>query len=413
MSSELAEKTPSAVEELAPPRQPIVTRIHLVPAADPNASTADLLAYSSPTTAGRGGGYLRLLRIFFAIPALVTTIYFGFIASDVYISEAKFLVRASSRSEPGGLSILAQSQGFGRAVDETYAVIEYMESRDAAQLLARENRLREVMSRKGIDFLTRYPNFYSRDNEEQFYRAYKRMVDIAIDSSTGITTLEINASLASDANAIAKALLEKAERFVNDLNIRAHQDELAFSEDLVKQATQRLEDVERRLAEYRNTQMILDPEKEAGQSMKTLGNLSTEIAKLEASLAQQMAVTPESPTLAPLRERIKAYRAEMTKLQQKLAGDRTSIAQKLQQFEMLTLERELVAKQVTAAVIEMEKARRDAQSQKIYIQTVVEPNVPDQPLKPRRILWVVVMSIASYVLYRICKSLVESTMDHV
>ena len=348
----------------------------------------------------------------FAFPVLVATIYFGFIASDIYVAEAKFIVRSASRSDGSGLAMLMQSQGMARAVDETYAVNEFIQSRDAANQLVRDDDLTTVLGRPEADIFARYPNPFLHNTQERLYKAYQRLISLDTDPTTGISSLKVKAFRPEDAERIASALLVKGEEFVNRLNIRANQDSVKFSTELVKEAQLRLNDVEARLATYRNQQMIVDPERESTESIATLGKLSTEIARLEATLAEQSAMAPSNPSLAPLRERVTSYRDQLSKMQSRIVGGTGSIASKLQGFELLTLERELSAKGMAAAVIELEKARQEAQSQRIYLQTIRRPNLPEQPQLPMRLLSILVIAAVSFCIYWIARNLLAATLEH-
>ncbi len=82
------------------------------------------------------------------------------------------------------------------------------------------------------------------------------MVDVVPDGGTGISTLVVRAYRADDAQAVAKALIAAAEKFVNKLNLRSNEDAVKFSESMVKETQLRLSDVEARLAAYRNSQLV-------------------------------------------------------------------------------------------------------------------------------------------------------------
>lgn len=390
-----------------PPRPIELLPVPSVPDAD-EAEGADLSRSAVRPWWRRHGLFLGL----FALPVLVACLYFGLIAADVYISEAKFLVRASARNATSAISMMMPSENMSRAADETYAVSEYMLSRDAAIELARTSDLRGVMDRPEGDIWGRYPGIMGRDNEENLYRAYRRMVDVVTDGTTGISTVVVRAYRPDDAQAIAKALISAAEKFVNKLNVRSNEDTIRFSESMVKETQARLADVETRLAAYRNTQLVVDPEKESVQSLALLGRMTTELARLEATLSQQMAMAPENPSNAPLRERIAAYRAEMQKQQKNVVGGADSIASKLQGYELLTVERELAARALAVATTSLESARQEAQSQRIYLQEITEPNLPDQPLQPKRLLGIVIVSFLSLCVYWTIRSLIGNTADH-
>ena len=69
------------------------------------------------------------------IPTVLAIIYYGLIASDVYISESRFVVRSPQRQTQTGLGALLQGTGFARSQDDTYSVHDFVLSRDALKEL--------------------------------------------------------------------------------------------------------------------------------------------------------------------------------------------------------------------------------------------------------------------------------------
>ena len=61
----------------------------------------------------------------------IAILYFGFIASDQFVSETRFMVRTASNGDSANLASFMQDQKITRATDETIAVSEFMTSRDA------------------------------------------------------------------------------------------------------------------------------------------------------------------------------------------------------------------------------------------------------------------------------------------
>ncbi|MCA0405036.1 MAG: capsule biosynthesis protein [Proteobacteria bacterium] len=402
-----------SLQDEEPAFQP--ARMYFSPAAITDATALAELGIEAQDNAPEPPSFFRRFGLFIGlvvIPSVIALIYFGLIAAGLYISETKFIVRTSSSGSEISLSSLLQSPGMSRAVDETYAVSTYMSSRDMVAKLEKERRLRDILSRPEADFVYKFPNIYSKDNSEALYEAFQRFIDIDVDVSTGITTLKTKAFRAEDALALSRDLLEFADEFINRLNNRAHTDSIQFAELLVRETTKRLSDIETRLTDYRNKEMVLNPEKESVASLEMLTKLSTLIAKEEATLAQQVAQTPDSPVLASQREKIKSLRNEFEKQRRSIAGGENSIASKLEGFERLALERELAAKGLAQAVIELEKSRQFAQTQRIYLQTIVAPNMADQAARPLRLLSVIVVMMVCSMLFWIVKSLRDIILEH-
>src|SRR3954451_19721412 len=66
---------------------------------------------------GRLAVFLRSLNIWFwaivGLPTLFAGVYFFAIASDLYLSEVKFLVRGPTKSQSGGVSAMVSRLGLG------------------------------------------------------------------------------------------------------------------------------------------------------------------------------------------------------------------------------------------------------------------------------------------------------------
>ena len=324
----------------------------------------------------------------FVLPVAAAGTYLFAVASDRYASQASFIVRSTSGAQAAaGIESLIQSKGTTRASDETFAIVEYLKSRDAIALLRARDGLDQALAREGADPINRYPNFYSRENGESLYWRYQQMVDAKIDEATGIATVEVQAFAPEDAAAIAKALLGYAEAMVNRLNARAYRDALETANGFVDLAMRGVLESERRLADYRGATGMVDPGSETASIFSTIGKLSDQLAQAEAQVAQAQALAPTSPVIASLREQAKSYREEIESQRRRLSGTPTSIASRLPEFEQLVLQRELAAKELESASLSRDSAREDAQRQHLYVQTVAEPNLPDAAKYPRRALY--------------------------
>src|SRR4051812_7580975 len=85
--------------------------------------------------------FLRVDRLFLllvVLPTALAIIYFGFLASNVYVSESQFVVRSPDKPAASGLGILLKSSGFTNAGDEVYAAENYVSSRDALRALNKD-----------------------------------------------------------------------------------------------------------------------------------------------------------------------------------------------------------------------------------------------------------------------------------
>ena len=90
-------------------------------------------------------------------PTCAAIIYFGLFASDVFISESRFLVRSPQHQSQGGLfGQILQGSGLSRSQDDTYSVHDYILSRDALRELDAKLGVRAAFTRKQIDPIERF-----------------------------------------------------------------------------------------------------------------------------------------------------------------------------------------------------------------------------------------------------------------
>ena len=127
------------------------------------------------------------------IPTALAVIYFGLIASDVYISESRFVVRSPQRQAPTGLGALLTGTAFSRSQDDTYSVHDFVLSRDALKELDDQLAVRKAYSSKSADFINRFPGLDWDDSFEAFHRYYRNHVTIDYDTVSSITILMVRA----------------------------------------------------------------------------------------------------------------------------------------------------------------------------------------------------------------------------
>ena len=305
-----------------------------------------------------------------ALPIALGLVYQLLIASPRYLSESEFMVRTLSGSEMGNLATLFTDQKVTRASDETYAVTEYLTSRDAVDTLAARDKLKEMLASPQGDFINRFPNIFSRDTREQLFRHFQSFVDLSVSSDSGIAKLRTIAFTPQDALALNKAMLVNAEGFVNRLNARIFADALTIAEQNVEAQKTKFADIETQLTQYRNKENLLDPNKEVADVLTRIGALMTKLSGAESELAQTTTLAPRAPQIASLNSEVTALRDQIALERQRLSGRNSSLAGKFAVFDHIMLDRTLASKQLESALAQYDKARQDLSHQHFYLQTV-------------------------------------------
>jgi len=370
-----------------------------------------------PRAVGRALRLFRSLNIWFwaivGLPTLVAAVYYFAIASDLYLSEAKFIVRSPKQVQASGLGALLQSTGLGRAEDDTAAVQDFIMSRDAVRKLEQHNDLRTVFDRPEGDFVTRFPGvmFWRKDFEALFGR-YDHFVSIETDTTTGVTGLHVKAYRPEDAKTIASALLAYSEQLINELNERARRDALGTARREVDRAEQRIAQIQSELTAYRVKQKMLDPKSASTGVLELIGQMNAAQTNARAQVGELLKNSPNSPQIPLVKTRIASLDKLIAEERAKLSGETDSVVSTLTEFERLTLERELGEKTLASAVTSLEAARLEAQRQQLYLETIAQPNLADYPLYPKRAVSFLTVVASCCLAYGIAWLLVANVREH-
>ena len=355
-----------------------------------------------------------LFMVVVALPTLAAALYYLLIAAPLYVSEARFVVRAKGQQQPAALGSLLSSVGVsvGEGQTDAFEVHEYMVSRDAVADLSRRDALREVLSRPEGDVLMRFPRPLEGSSFENLFKNYKRFVTVGYDSQTGISTLRVRAFRAADAQTLAGALLDGGEVLVNRLNDRETADAVAQAQREVLEAEARGVEAQATLTDFRNRERLIDPDRSSAAGLELLGKLETQLATMRAERAGLAASAPESPQLPVLDRRIVAFGAQLDAERSRTAGEADSLAPKVGEYERLNLERDLTVKTLEGAVANLESARMEARRKQLYLERVVTPNLPDKAEEPRRLRMILTVLIASLVAYGTLSLVIAGLREH-
>ena len=361
--------------------------------------------------------FLRSLNIWFwaivGLPTLFAGVYYFAIASDLYSSEVKFIVRGPSKGPANTISAMLSSASATGTSEDTFAVHEYVMSRDAVRRLEREDDLRGVLGRPEGDLITRFPGlWFWRKDFEALYQTYKHFVTVESDTTSGLSTLQVKAYRPEDAQRMARALLEFSEQLINQLNERSRQDSLATFQREVETTEQQISKIQTELTAYRIKEKMLDPKSAAAGPVELLAKMNGELANSRAQLAEILKNAPNSPQIPLIRTRIGSLENLITDQRAKITGGDNSVVTALTEYERLDVQRTLAEKTLASALTSLEAARLEAQRQQLYLEVIAQPNLADYPLFPKRAISFATLVVSCLLAYGIAWLLIASVREH-
>lgn len=347
------------------------------------------------------------------LPSLLAVVYFGLIASDIYVSEASYVVRSVNKPSPSLLGSMLQSTGLVVTHEDAYSVKDFVLSRDIVRRLEAEHDLRGVLSRPEGDFISKFPPPLVGRSFEQLYKSYSDFVTVNVDETTGISTLRVRAFRPGDAYDMARAVLGYSEDLVNRLNARARHDAITAAEEEVRRAERRATAAQAAVEHYRLRNQTVDPERQSAAVIEMATKLSAERAIAAAQLSELTKASPNSPLIPALRRRIAALDGQVAAENGRVVNGSNGAVRTFSEYEKLVLERDFAGKNLATAFASLENARTEADRKQIYLDRIAEPNLPDYALYPRRLLSILEVVISALLVYGIGWLISASVREHV
>lgn len=347
------------------------------------------------------------------VPTLIAIIYYGFLASDIYISESKFVLRGPEKKSESDVGSLLKGMSASSSDDDAFAVQNFILSRDALGKLQDSLGIREAFSRTDVNIFDRFAGFSWLENSfEDLYKYYQEKIGLEIDDTSGVSTLQVHAFTKEDAYAINEKLLELSENLVNKLNERARQDLIVFATNEVDIAESKAEQATAALSSYRNLKNVINPEQQTTLHFELISKLQESLITARGQLFQMETFTKSNPQIPSIKARIQELEQEIQTETNRVAGGDKSLARKAAEYERLSLDRDFADKLLSSTLSSLEMARNEAARKQMYLERIVQPNLPDDPLEPRRFRAILSTFLLGMVAWGVLSVLVASIKEH-
>lgn len=368
-----------------------------------------------------GSGWLsmqlfrRLIRVTL-IAAVLVSIYWLFLASDRYVSEANVIIRKTDAvSLPSfDLSALAPGAGVGGVNRADQLLLrDYLLSVDMLKKLDAKLDLRAHFSDSHRDIVSRL--WFHDSSMEWFYRYYLSRVSVEYDDFAGVLRIVVQAYDAKTSHAIAEMLVKEGEHYMNQLGHEMAEAQVGFLSNQVNQAQARFQEASQNLLSFQNKQGLLSPQ-------ATAESINTIVATLEgqrATLQTQLASLPKNldrdqPTLVMLRQSLAAVDRQIDQEKAKLATPSgNTLNASVEEFQRLQMQMNFTQDLYKSALVALEKGRNDATRLLEKVSVLQSPTMPEYPLEPRRLYNTITTLLLAFMIAGILKLLESIVLDHV
>jgi len=329
-------------------------------------------------------GVNRLFAGLVVAPTLLAALYFGFLASDVYVSESRFIVRSPGKPGISPLGAILGGSGMVGASEESEAVAEFLASRQGFSEANTDGLLTTAWADPTIFLFDRF-GWSGGNSDEQLYKYYLDKVEAEKSTQTSVTLLRVKSFDPATAQQINRKLLERSEVLVNNLSNRARRDAITFGQGQVDVARAAARKAALAVADYRDKNGVIDPEFQATAGLQFVSKLQDELIAARAQLLQLQTYTPQASQIPFVRTRIQSLEREIAEQTANLAGGAGSLSSASARYQELVLASEFAEKQLAVALTAFQEAQADAARKQAYVERISNPSLPDHPEFPRRI----------------------------
>jgi len=93
-------------------------------------------------------------------------------------------------------------------------------------------------------------------------------------------------------------------------------------------------------------------------------------------------------------------------------GKGSGLSAKSPVFDRLTLEKTFADRQLGGALAALDTARSEATRKQLYLERLVQPNLPDNALEPRRLRSILTVLVVGLVLWGVLSLVAASVREH-
>lgn len=332
-------------------------------------------------------GILASFIVCVAVPTLLAAFYYLFLASNQYVSEVRFAVRAVERN--AGRDAANAVGGPPNALagnTDSFIVADYVTSRQFVDEMNAKIDLRKIFAPPSADFWTR---FNTAAPVEALVDHWRSLVVSHYDLSTGILSVKVRAYTPQDSQRLAQAVLDGSERLANELTNRGRQDFVRFAEAEVQKAEQRLQTARNAMSDFRRTEGTFDPVRMATSNADLGAKLRADLSNLRAeAVALSASMQPSAPLVQTLNSRIRATEEQLRRVEGEAmrngAGADGDMSSLIARYASLDSEQGFAEKSYGMAVEALRSARGLADRQQVYLATFARPALAESSQYPNR-----------------------------
>jgi len=329
------------------------------------------------------------------IASLLAALYWGVIASDRYVSEARVVVQRTDFAAGDALNLGSLLGSTGPNQQDQLLLRDHLLSVDMLKKLDATLDLRAHYSDPERDPMSRL--WFKNASLEWFHRHYLSRVSITFDDYSGVLSIKAQAYDPKTAHAVAAMLVEEGERFMNSLAHSLAREQVAFLEKEVAAMNHRVAEARERVVQFQNREGLVSPQATAENLVAIVGRLENELTDLTTRRAAMVSyLMPKSPSVVELDQQISAVKKQIAKEKSRLASPKhKTLNRTVEEYQRLQLSAEFALDVYKTALAALETGRVEATRTLKKVSVLQSPFEPQYPVEPRRLYNIAVFMLGA------------------
>lgn len=347
------------------------------------------------------------------LASLAAAFYWGIIASDRYVSEARVIIQRTDLAGGQAMDfagLFGNIGGGGRA--DQLLLRDYLLSADMLKKLDARLGLRSHYSDWHRDPLSRM--WFKDTPLELFHSHFLSMVSVELDDYAGVLVIRAQGYDPKTAHALAAMLVEEGEHYMNAMAHDLARGQVTFLERQAGDMSARTLRARRAVLDYQNRKGLVSPQGTVDSLAAIIGHLEAQLADMRIRRAAMLGyLMPDSPNIAELNLQITAAERQIGQEQARLVSPNGKTLNSIvEEFQRLQMNAEFAQDVYKTALVALEKGRIEATRTLKKVSVLQTPTEPQYPLEPRRIYNTVVFTLSALLLAGIVQLLAAIIRDH-
>jgi capsular polysaccharide transport system permease protein len=348
--------------------------------------------------------------IYFSVGALV---YWTFIASDRYVSEAHVIVQRTDLAVGPALdlsSLIGAQQAHSRP--DQMLLRDYLLSKDMLRKLESTLNISGHYSDSRWDLLSRM--WISNPSVEWLHRYFASRANVEFDEYAGVLMISVEAYNQQMAKSIAAMMVAEGEAFMDALARQLAREQVTFLERQVRQNAERAMQARQNVLAYQNRKGLASPQASAESLIAIVAKLEAQRAELQTERnALQSYLVSTHPNLVQINQQLLAIEKQIAAEQARLAAPSgNSLNRTVEELQRLQMEAEFQQAVYQTSLTALEKGRVEATRTLKKLSVLQTPYLPEYPWHPRRLYNIVVFTLVAFLVAGVIKLLVAAIHDH-